>query len=143
MKKMQLATIEPVMSPARTEGGTRVNHVSGAAFTSLRDGIQHRPQTSGTATSQMAGALASITATTKPIKLVNTFPSNIRQAACKRGSRRSKKANSTDFSTTAATSTRIEPDRASAGTVTCMNGTTGSHARVGFAMNAIDVSAKI
>src|ERR1700721_2746463 len=132
MKKMQLATIAPVMIPARTAGGMRANDASGAVFTSLRDGIQHRPQTSGIAKSQRAGALAIITATTRPTKLVNTLPRNIRQAACKRGSRRSKKANSTDFKTTAIASTTIERDRARVGSMTCINGTTGSHANAGF-----------
>ena len=82
---------------------------------------------------QKLGALAIITATRSPTKLVNTLPRNIRQAARRRGSRRSKTANSTDFKTTAIASTRIEPDSASAGTMTCINGTTGSHANAGFA----------
>lgn len=114
-------------------GDIRASHASGAALTSLRDGSQHREQTTGTPMSQKLGALAIITATSRPTKLVRTFPRNIRQAARKRGSRRSKTANSADFTTTAIARTSIEPDRASAGTMTCMNGTTGSHARVGFA----------
>jgi hypothetical protein len=89
--------------------------------------------------SQKLGALAIITATRRPTKLVKILPRNIRQAARTRGSRRSKKANSTHFSTTAAANTSIEPDRAIVGTMTCMNGTTGSHASVGFAVNAISI----
>jgi len=133
MNRMQLATIAPVMAPATAAGDLRDNQGNGAALTSLRVGSQQRAQTSGAPISQKLGALAIITATRSPTKLVNTLPRNIRQAARRRGSRRSKTANSTDFKTTAIASTRIEPHSASAGTMTCINGTTGSHANAGFA----------
>ena len=132
--RMQLATRAVVMIPARPAGDIRDNHASGAALTSLREGSQHRKQTSGTPTNQIPGALAIITATSSPTKLVNTFPRNIRQAAFQRGRRLSKTAKSTDFTTTAKTNTRIEPDRARAGSIACINGTTGSHAKAGLAM---------
>ena len=133
MNRKQLATRALVMITARFAGGVRANHARGAAFTSLRDGSQHRKQTSGTPISQMPAPLAIITATSRPTRLVSTLPRNIRQAARRGGSRRSKTANNTDFTTTAPASTRTEPERASAGTMTCMNGTTGSHARAGLA----------
>src|SRR5215469_5186188 len=132
MNKIQLATIAALMIPAREPGDIWASHANGAALTSLRAGNQHRKQTTGTPMNQALGALAIIIATTRPTKLVNTLPRNIRQAARRRGSRRSKMANSTDFRITAIVSTSIEPDRA-AGTVTSMNGTTGSHAKAGVA----------
>src|ERR1041384_1386084 len=137
MNKMLLATMAPLMIPARVAGKFRAGHVNGAALTSLRVGNQHRKQTTGTPMSQILGELAIIKATSRPTKLVNTLPRNIRQAARRRGSRRSKTANNTDFNTTAITSTSIEPDRATAGTMACINGTTGSHAKAEFAKRKI------
>ena len=63
-----------------------------------------------------------------PTMVVRILPRNIRQAARRRGSPRSKRANSTDFTVTATASTRNDLERASAGAMTCMNGRTGSHA---------------
>src|SRR6266404_2007069 len=92
--------------------------------------------------SQIPALLAIITATSSPTKLVSTLPRNIRQAARRRGRRRSKTANSTDFTTTATASTRIDPERARAGTMTSMNGTTGSHAKAGLATISGTASAR-
>jgi hypothetical protein len=89
---MQLATIAPVITPASVAGDLRANQAKGAALTSLRVGSQQRAQTRGAPISQKLGALAIITATRSPTKLVKMLPRNIRQAASTRGSRRSKKA---------------------------------------------------
>src|SRR5262249_55720674 len=91
--------------------------------------------------SQAAGALAIITATITPTKLVNTFPSNIRHAARRRGRRVSNSANSTDLTRTATISTRAEPERV-AGTMTCIKGKTGSQASAGWATRTISSSAE-
>jgi hypothetical protein len=133
MNKTQLASRALVMITATTAGDVRANHAKGATLTSLRDGSQHRRQTSGSPINQIPGELAIITATSSPTKLVSTLPRNIRQAARTGGRRRSKTANSTDFAITATDNTKIDPVRASAGTMTCINGTTGSHAKAGLA----------
>src|SRR6266446_10954461 len=101
MNRIQLINIALVMPVARTAGDLPANQANGAALTSLRAGNQHRRITTGAPKDQPTGELAIITATSRPTKLVNTLPSNIRHAARRRGSRGSNKANSTDFSTTA------------------------------------------
>src|SRR5580700_1977948 len=128
MNRMQLASRALVMIPATPAADILANHARGAILTSLRDGSQHRTLTSGTPTIQIPTPLAIITPTSTPTKLVSTLPTNIRQAARRCGRLRSNTANNADFTMTAAASTRIEPVNASAGTITCMNGTTGSHA---------------
>src|SRR5208282_2948877 len=133
MNRTQLASMAPVMIMARFAGCVRPNHASGATLTSLLEGSQHKRQTIGTPMSQIPAPLAIIPVTSRPTKLVSTLPRNIRQAARRRVRRRSKTANSADFTTTATASTRIDPEMASGGTMTCINGTTGSHAKAGLA----------
>src|SRR5262249_14740913 len=140
--KMQLTIIAPVISKARAVGELRASQGKGAALTSLRAGSQHSTITTGAPSNQKVGALAIIMATRTPIKLVSTLPRSIRHAARMRGRRGSKRANSTDLTSTAPTNTTIDPDRAIAGTMTCMNGTTGSQARVGFAANEVSTKTK-
>ena len=92
MNRMQLAIKAPVIATARAAGDMVASHGNGAALTSLREGSQQRKLTSGTPMTQIPAEVAIITATIRPTKLVNTLPRNIRQAACRRGSRLSKKA---------------------------------------------------
>src|SRR5450755_1078683 len=94
---MQLASSAAVIIPATARGEVRASHARGATLTSLRDGSQHRKQTSGTPTTQIPAPLAIITATSRPTKLVSTLPRNIRQAARRRGRLRSKTVNRADF----------------------------------------------
>jgi hypothetical protein len=133
MKRMQLARNAAVMIPASVAGDLLPNHKRGACWTSLRTGIQQRRNARGAPTIQ-TGPLAIMTATSKPMKLASTLPRNILPAAAIRGRPRSNTVNRTDFTMTAPISTRIDLDKAKAGTMTCMNGRTGSHASAGLAV---------
>ena len=76
------------------------------------------------------------------MRLVSTLPRNILHAARKRERRDSKMANNADFRITATARTSSDLERAIAGAMTCMNGTTGSHARAGLAAISKELNAR-